>query len=181
MPRLPPLKHTTAHYAGEDLKKCNFAWIDDVCVLVCKRNLCTEGKTKLSGMTLWTITFPGNILFWFCDNCVASDAMLLTITHYAGGDLKKFNFAWIDDVCVLVCEKISTLKARRNFQEWKYRQLPFQGIFCFDSVITVSPVTRCCLHWFLSPNFFPPTSSSCRQPFSEGKHFLSFWMFAQWL
>ena len=37
-----------------------------------------------------------------------------------------------------------TLKPKRNFQEWKYRQLPFQRIFCFDFVITVSPATRCC-------------------------------------
>jgi len=54
---------TITHYAGEDLKKCDFAWIDDVCVLVCKKNLYTEGKTKLSRMKIWTITFPGNILF----------------------------------------------------------------------------------------------------------------------
>jgi len=41
----------------------------------------------------------------------------LTITHYAGEDLKKCNFAWIDYVCVLVCKKMFTLKAKRNFLE----------------------------------------------------------------
>ena len=67
-----------------------------------------------------------------------------------------------------------TLKVKRNFQEWKYRQLPFQGIFCFDSVITVSPATQCFLQQFFWPNFSRPTCSCCRPPFSEGKHFLWF-------
>jgi len=43
---------TITHDAGEDLKKINFAWIDDVFVLVCKTNLYTEGKMKLSGMKI---------------------------------------------------------------------------------------------------------------------------------
>jgi len=63
--------------------------------------------------------------------------------------------------------KICRLKAKRNFQEWKYEQLPFQGIFCFDSVITVSPATRCCFTWFFSPNIFRLLA----RPFLKGNTF----------
>jgi len=42
---------TITHYVGEDLKY-DFALIDSVCILVCKKFLCTEGKTKLSGMKI---------------------------------------------------------------------------------------------------------------------------------
>jgi len=93
-------------------------------------------------------------------------------------DFLKFFFTTEERILVLFAfwsvKKVCTLRAKRDFQEWKYRQLPFQGILCFDSVITVSPATRCCFHWFSSPNFSRPTNSSCRLPFSEGKHFLWF-------
>jgi len=52
--------------------------------------------------------------------------------------------------------------------------LSFQGIFCFDSVKTVSPVTQVFLQRFFSPIFSRPTCSCCRSPFSERKHFLWF-------
>jgi len=105
---------------------------------------------------------------------VVSDTMLFMITHYAGEDLKKCNFAWMVMFAFWSVKKICTLKANRNFQECNNRQLPFQGVFCFDSVITVSPAMQCCLQWFLSPNFSRPTSSLYRSSFSEGKRFLWF-------
>ena len=43
----------------------------------------TEGKTKLSGVKAWTITFPGNILLWFCSNCVANDSMIFAMIFFA--------------------------------------------------------------------------------------------------
>jgi len=68
---------TITCYVGENLK-WDFALLNSVCVLVCKILLYTEGKTKLSGIKIWTITFSGNILFLFCDNCATSDMMLFT-------------------------------------------------------------------------------------------------------
>jgi len=40
-------------YVGEDLK-CDFALIAGVCVLICKKFLYTEDKTKLSEMKMKT-------------------------------------------------------------------------------------------------------------------------------
>jgi len=42
---------TIARYVGEDLK-CDFALIDSFCVLICKKILYTEDRTKLSGMKI---------------------------------------------------------------------------------------------------------------------------------
>ena len=68
-----------------------------------------------------------------------------------------------------------TLKAKRNFQEWKYRQLTFQRIFCFYSVVTVWPTAQFFAMIFFSKFLSPkPFVLSCRSGFSEGKHFLSF-------
>ena len=90
-------------YVGENLK-CESALIDSVCVLVCK-NFFTLKATKLSGMKIQTITFPGNISFWFRDNRVASDTMLFTITRYVGEDL-KCDCGLIDTFSVFICKKI---------------------------------------------------------------------------
>jgi len=42
---------TITRYVREDLK-CDFALIDAFFVLICKKILSTEGKTKLSGMKI---------------------------------------------------------------------------------------------------------------------------------
>ena len=130
------------------------------------------------------ITFQifSTVLGYHKQHRVAGDTVITESNQNIPWKASYIDIALIDGVCVFVCKNFSTLKAKRNFQEWKYRQLPFQEIFCFDSVITVSPTTRCSLQWFLSPNFPHPTRSSCRSPLSEGKHFLWFRTLpCQWL
>ena len=34
-------------------------------------------------MKIWTITFPGNILFWLCDGYVASDTVFIAMIFFA--------------------------------------------------------------------------------------------------
>ena len=80
-----------------------------------------------------------SVLIYFRSMSALSRACC-TQVHNQGGK-RPWDFAFIDDVWVWSVKKICTQKAKRNFQEWKYSKLPFQGIFCFDSVITVSPAT----------------------------------------
>ena len=70
--------------------------------------------------------------------------MLFPITRYVGKDL-KCDFALIDCICVLICKTFLYTEGETKLSEMKIMTVIFPVNILFDSVITVSPATRCSL------------------------------------